>query len=337
MIRGARRYLGPLAALPRTRFVLARVGRSLAASARRADTAALPAALAIDVVDAPAGVMLGLADFRRVYDAVRPAHLTLTGNGDPLANPHLAAMVAHAAAAGSTVRLDTPGRLLRAGPAYALLQAGLAELRAVLDHADAVAVGNLQRLVAMRDANRKPGPRIEVLLALPAGVGALQPLLDLCHARLPGVEPMVRLSARAWGTGGARAAVPELRAARARAVVLGFPRTITSIDRTLAQITIGPGKGPCHVPWYAAHVSTSGALSPCVEDSRGGGRLGNSVFSDFLVLWNALPMRTFRKQTRRDRSGGDVCQSCFHEDIPMAEFIGALGIVGGPRAAGRCG
>ena len=55
---------------------------------------------------------LSLADFQRLFDQIQPRRLTLSGAGEPLLNPDLVAMVAHASRHGAATMVPTNGTLL---------------------------------------------------------------------------------------------------------------------------------------------------------------------------------------------------------------------------------
>ncbi len=81
---------------------------------------------------------LPLAEFQRLFDQIRPRRLTLSGAGEPLLNPDLVAMIAHAARHGASTMIPSNGTLLRRGElARGLVEAGLNTLKISLDAATA--------------------------------------------------------------------------------------------------------------------------------------------------------------------------------------------------------
>ncbi len=58
---------------------------------------------------------LAFEDFRRVFDQIRPPTLTLSGAGEPLLNPALAQMIAHASRQGTRTMIPSNGTLLLKG------------------------------------------------------------------------------------------------------------------------------------------------------------------------------------------------------------------------------
>ncbi len=320
------RYLVPLSGVPLSRRNVAKVGRTLAAAYRSKDTAPLPPALGIDVSGDP--TPLSFVDFVRIFERVCPPALSFSGRGEPLRNEQLPRMIAHATAAGSRVDLVTDATLLDPGRAYALVQAGLAKLTVSIDADPEKGLRSVERLVAMRDANRKTGPRVEVRLGLSRrNVDQLGERIELCHARLPHVEPIVLGRFTDDGAEiplGDPAALAALRDARALAERKGLRRTIGSIDAAIDHLTRDLASAPCYVPWYSACVSTDGEVHPCHLHAIRGTSVGNALREPFEQVWNGPRMRAFRAGLRERRCADAVCSACRHEDDRMNRVFGAV-------------
>ena len=219
------RYVLPLSQLPRTRRNLTRLAEAL--------VSATPLTLTIDVDE------LSFAEFARIVDPARPLWLTLRGE-----HPELPPMIAHATQGGARVTLETDG-CVNAGRAYALIGAGLAELLVDVHHGDPERYPSLERvfrsverLVAMRDANRKPGPAVALRLTLTRdNASELHTLMDLCHQRFQAVQPRVALADTVpFGDDTVRAA---LQRARKQALRQGALYTLASIDAARDRLTQG--------------------------------------------------------------------------------------------------
>ncbi|MDP2313805.1 MAG: radical SAM protein [Pseudomonadota bacterium] len=372
------RYLVPFSVVPLSPANVSKVGRTLLAAYQSNDEAlALPSAVGIDVSDAcniACAVcsreidwdkrhtsILKFEDFVRLYEPIRPVYLSLSGYGETLLNKHLPRMVAHATAAGSRVNIVTNGTLLDAGRAHALVEAGLAKMKVSIDAADpdvyaTVRAGadleqvlrNIERLVALRDANRKPGPQIEIQFVLFQGnVDQVCKLIELCHHRLPGIEPNL-LVMFTYGEQadfvaktipfGDPTALDELRRARVLAEGYGFRRTVGSIDAAIVQLTRDLASAPCYVPWYSCLISTDGEVYPCCYHSIRGTSVGNALQEPFADIWNGPRMRAFRAQLRVKRCADKVCATCRYEDAPMDRVFNAVAKVPGlGRGSARFG
>jgi radical SAM protein with 4Fe4S-binding SPASM domain len=362
------RYLVPFSVVPLSPANVVKVGRTLLSSYQSKDVAALPSAVGIDVSDAcniacavcsrevdwdkRHTAILKFDDFVRLYDPIRPAYLSLSGYGETLLNKQLPQMVAHATAAGSRVNIVTNGTLLDAGRAHALLEAGLAKMKVSIDAAEPdvyakVRAGgdlekvlrNITQLLAMRDANRKPGPMVEIQFVLfRDNVDQVCKLIELCHARLPNVEPNLLVMFTYGEQPGFVAktipfgdpeALAELRRARVLAEGYGFRRTVGSLDAAIVQLTRDLQSAPCYVPWYSCLVSTDGEVYPCCYHSIRGTSVGNAFQEPFAEIWNGPRMRAFRAQLREKRCADKVCATCRYEDAPMDRVFGAVAKVPG--------
>lgn len=372
------RYLVPARVVPPTPSNLRRVAGSVWASYRSRDEAeALPAAVGIDVSDAcniacavcsrevdwdrRRVALLKLPRFVALYDPIRPVYLSLSGYGETLLNRDLPAMVAHATRAGSRVTVVTNGTLLDADRSSALLDAGLAKLKVSIDAADPAVyakvregaeletvLGNVERLVAMRDARRLPGPAVEVQCTVfRDNVDEVLPLIELCARRFRGVEPWFHVMFTYGGQAGfvARTVLPgdphALRVfaeGEARAGALGFHRTAAALRTARLQLTDDPASAPCYVPWYSCILSTDGDVYPCCHHTIRGTKVGNAFETPFAEIWNGPAMRAFRRGLRERRCADGVCAACGYDDRPMDRvFAGVAALPGLAAASARHG
>jgi hypothetical protein len=139
----------------------------------------------------------------------------------------LPAFIADKRAQGTAVTLVIDH--LESGPAYTLIQAGLSRVRMmVTGPASEREFRAAEKLIAMRDANRKPGPKVELGLVV-TDEGALLGLIEVCAHRFTDVEPWVVTS---------EVPLPEARQAARRA---GFRRTVASIDALRVRTCAGGG------------------------------------------------------------------------------------------------
>lgn len=365
------RYLYPAKVVPPTPANLGRVARSLRDSYRRGPRAeALPAAVGIDVSDAcniacrvcsrevdwdrRDTAILPMDRFLHLYEQTRPLYLSLSGYGETLLNKNLAAMVAHGTRHGSLVNVVTNGTLLDDQRASDLLDAGLAKLKVSVDAADPevfakvrergdleLVLGNVERLVMMRDARRLPGPMVEIQFTMfRENLDQVEPMLRLCHRRFHGIQPYFHIMftygrqqafvERSLPDGDA-AAIEVFRRAAALARELGFVRSAASLDAALAQLTTDLSQAPCYVPWYSALISTDGDVYPCCYHSIRGTSVGNALERPFAEIWNGPEMAAFRQALTRRRCDDRVCAPCRYSDGPLERVFGVAERLGAPR------
>lgn len=219
------RYVLPLSQLPRTRRNLTRLAEAV--------VSASPLTLTVDVNDR------SFADFTGIVDPARPLWLTVCGE-----HPELPRMISHATQGGARVTLET-SECVNAGRAYALIGAGLAELLVDVDHGDPQRHPSLERvfrsverLVAMRDANRKPGPMVTLRLRLTRdNASELHTLMDICHQRFQAVQPRVALADTV--PFGDDTVLAALQRARSQALRQGALYTLASIDAARVRLSRG--------------------------------------------------------------------------------------------------
>ncbi|MDP2307832.1 MAG: radical SAM protein [Pseudomonadota bacterium] len=363
------RYLVPFSVVPLSPTNIGKVGRTLVSSYRAKDVAdAYPSAVGLDVSDAcniactvcsreidwdkRHTSILKLRDFVHIFDQIRPVYLSLSGYGETLLNKELPAMIAHATKAGSRVNVVSNGTLLDETRARALLDAGLAKLKVSIDGADPEVyakhrVGadlekvlhNVERLLLMRDALRLPSPVVEIQFVLfRENIDQVCKLIELCHQRLPGVEPnLLVMFTYGKQAGFVERSIPdhdvdalaELGRARVLATKYGFRRTLGSIDAAIVQLTRDLSDAPCYVPWYSCLISTDGEVYPCCYHSIRGVSVGNVLREPFAEIWNGQRMRAFRHALREKRCADKVCASCRYEDAPMERVFGVVDRVPG--------
>lgn len=138
--------------------------------------------------------------------------------GDP-GDPRVAEVVALAAGRGIEITLVS-ATLPDARVSFSLVQSGLPRLRLpVSGPTDELAFRCAEKLVAMRDANRKTGPKVELGLRVGTDVAPLLALIAVCETRFTDIEPWVEEHAT------------PLDEAKKRAKRAGFGRTVESIGR----------------------------------------------------------------------------------------------------------
>ena len=363
----ADRYLEPVKGLWRSPAQLSRVAHVLTSACKAAPVAsALPAAINVDVSDAcnigcrvcsreiawdrRDHPFIQPAHFEALVMEVQPAYLLLSGYGEPLLHKQLPQLVAFASRRGARVAVVTNGTLLEGQRARALRATGLARLKCSLDGADPEHFawmrqgGDLERilsnLAAFAALPVPAGERptvIEVQCVLSRdNLDQMAPLMDLCAARLPGVQPnflgmftygrqpgFVERALPGQHEPGGAAVVARIQSGREHAARLGFRRSVGALDAILRGLSGEADRGACYMPWYQATVSTDGLVYPCCHHSVGGTAVGNAFELGFAAVWNGPEMQRFRRKLRVDRGADTVCASCRHDDAPMDRAFAA--------------
>lgn len=279
------------------------------------------ATLHVTVVDLDASAAGGprwmaIDKFAACVDDALPRWVSLSGRPDVLAHPALPTLVGHAVRARVHCEVRTDATQLDPGRAWALLGAGLSRLTLVLTrpHSEARGVRNLERLVAMRDANRKPVPvaRVEWWLN-PAVPDGWADAMARWGDRVPEAPPVLRLVSRPNGAEQARRVRDELQAARRQASALRLRASVAAIDRILDGMSGDPRA--CRAPWHTAGVGVDGTVFPCARHRDAG---------PFGAAWGPGPLgatvrgpaaRAFRSTLLARSPRDPVCASCADESL----------------------
>ena len=281
--------------------------------------------------------------FRRLVDGTPGlTRLTLQGLGEPLLQPHLLGMVAHAKERGIEVGFNTNAMLLTRHRAERLVALGLDWLHVSLDGASAethegIRAGadfdrvarNLQGLQAARRAagSDKPWVRV-VFVAMRRNVAELPDLVRLLggwgvdELHVQDLSHDFADTDPAGGYAGIRAfardqslehVAPDevatvFAAAREQGERSGVRlRLPTPAGRSPAR---RPGEPGCSWPWEAAYVTSSGAVQPCCmvmgEDRVTMGSLADTDLAD---IWTGEAYARFRTALLTDDPPG-VCAGC---------------------------
>ncbi|MFL5385024.1 MAG: radical SAM/SPASM domain-containing protein [Longimicrobiaceae bacterium] len=279
---------------------------------------------------------LSLSVFVRIVDQF-PALRTLTlhGIGEPLLNPDLPEMVAHAGGRGIAVRFTSNGTLLTPEVRERLIDAGLAELTVSMDGATAETYerirpgarfaevrANVAGLVALRNRLGRVRPRVSLaMVVFRENVGEAPPMVELAaelgvdELRFSPLEPPTRAeaammcSAAEW-----RAAMAAARAAAERRGVRLFVRG-PSAPPPLVQLRPQAAPPPkrtdrCLAPWRTAVVTLDGEVMPCCNIHHPDHGMGNVLAEGFGAVWNGARYRAFRRLIRRRGKPPEPCRMC---------------------------
>ena len=298
---------------------------------------------------------LPLADFQRLFDQIRPRRLTLSGAGEPLLNPDLVAMIAHAGRCGASTMIPTNGTLLRRTDlARGLVEAGLNTLKISLDAATAPTYQAIRRQdcfgqivegirqleeIKRQRGSRTPELRLDVVIlkenwAEMPDIVALARQLDIGTIFFRPLQA-TGLGKEREGMGkdmdfdGLRRAVQEgiLRAAR-----LGIRTNLKEIARDFAAVrsiyvrrdaALAPQV--CLLPWVQCFISVTGELAPCCPMGTNEGFSAGNVLEDgFDAVWNGPQMQTMRHQFRGREYSFAVCRDCIPRSLPVLLKMSAM-------------
>ncbi|MBS1262755.1 MAG: putative mycofactocin radical SAM maturase MftC [Calditrichaeota bacterium] len=260
------------------------------------------------------GGRISLADFRRIWDSLRPPPLLLQlwNQGEPLVNPDTPAIIRHAVTAGTKVTLSTNVEpLVRERLAERIVRSGLHTLILSLDGATAES----------HSAYRVGGDFTKVERGI-RNVVETKRRLGLKHPRLQWQFLLFRHNlserklalrhARSWGVDEVVFNTAQLESLKREQGERWLPD-----DENLRRYVLRGNRWElkrrprpfCTRIFASAVVQWDGTVVPCCFDKDGRHSLGNAISAGFPEVWRSGRYRAFR---RRILSGTrpEMCANC---------------------------
>lgn len=267
--------------------------------------------------------MLSFAQFRACFDQLRSYLLEVSFHnwGEPLLNPEVYAMIAHAQACDVGTNLSTNLAHVTSDELEAIIASGLEYLVVSLDGASDSSyrqyriggefhqvVQNLSELLRLRRLRRLKVPVVEwQFIVMRHNEHELASAKQM--ARQLGIDVLrfipVGLPLESSQT--ERKALAEQ----------WFPRTIPTRGNQTArypqQFGQRPRRGPCFYLYRSLTVNADGGISPCCMVSRQAADFGHSLDSDLHSLWNNqhfISARALFSRTDVPHRLLTVCEGC---------------------------
>ncbi len=297
--------------------------------------------------DGPPFGPLAFMDFSQFTDLIDQfttlRELHLQGLGEPMMHPRFFDMVTYAVGKGIKVTTNSNLTLLNSRRAERCVTSGLDCLHVSLDGATAETyerirvrahfervVGNLERLLAMRERLQSTTPRIHIVMVIMRQ--NLQELPDLVRlAHLWSVEQLfVQHLCHDFGESSLPRHYAPMRefvdqqsllyeepervayyfnSARALARELGVDIRLPRSQVRMHPVNT-PGRKRCSWPWTGAYISYQGYAMPCCMVSTPDRiNFGNIAEQGVEATWNSPAYQQFREQLASD-TPPDICRSC---------------------------
>jgi radical SAM protein with 4Fe4S-binding SPASM domain len=291
---------------------------------------------------------LPLADFLRLFDQIRPRRLTLSGAGEPLLNPDLVAMIAHAGRHGASTMIPSNGTLLRRGElAQGIVEAGLNTMKISIDAAtpqtyqairrqdcfDQIIEGirQVDRIKRQRNS-RTPELRLDVVI-LKENYTELADIVEL--SRQLNIGTVFFRPLQVTGIGKEREEIGRdmdfdglyraVREGLARAARLGVRTNLKEVARDFATYQsiyvrkdAAMERHVCLLPWVQCFISVKGELSPCCATYTNESFSAGNVFEEgFDAVWNGPRMQALRRQFRGRKNPFAVCRDCIPRSVAV--------------------
>ncbi len=292
---------------------------------------------------------LAFDDFQRTLDQIKAPKLTLSGAGEPLLNPDLGKMIAHAKSLGTSVMIPTNGTLLRRPAlAQAIVDGGLNVLKVSID----AATPQTYQAIRRQDCFDKIIEGIELLDTLKQEKGRRFPELRfdvvILKENYREIPDIVRLAHRlrirtvffrALQTKGIGAEREETigkdvdfdelyrcvqRGIKA-AAELHVKTNLKDVARDFriyksiyVKQDAAMSRHICLLPWLQCFISVKGEVSPCCATFTNESFSAGNVFSqDFESVWNGARMREIRRLFKSRQNPFAVCRDCIPRSVPV--------------------
>ncbi|PYR75144.1 MAG: hypothetical protein DMF87_21135 [Acidobacteria bacterium] len=282
--------------------------------------------------------LMSLATFRTIVDdlhALGTRRIDLVGRGEPLLNPAVVDIVAHAKARGMLLVLCTNASKLSPDIADRFVALGLDRLNVSLNAGTPETYPNIH-VTETPDNFRRVITNLRYLSNARGGAGQTQPHIRLSFVigskNYFEVEAMVRVVSEAGADeamfvhtvvhGGTRdlalsdaqyrallASIPQAKATAAALGVATNLSTLAAIVPTYLEDDIkGPPVVPCYVGWYFTNVLANGSVMPCCQCAKPIDRV--SAHRSFRQIWASTAYSEFRLAAKALPAASDRLASC---------------------------
>lgn len=283
--------------------------------------------------------VMSLAVFRSIVEdlhALGTRRIDLVGRGEPLLNPAVVDMVAHAKSLGMLVTLCTNASRLTGELSGQFVAVGLDRLNVSLNsgtpetyprihvtetpEAYRTVKRYLRGLTERRSAAKRSSPHlrlsfvisrrnffeIEQMVEVAAEVGADETMF--VHTVVHEATPDLALSREQY-----QELLAAIEGVRDKALSLGVETNLNTFVATvptyLSEPSAGPPVVPCYVGWFFTNILANGSVMPCCQCSKPIDRVGpNRRFKD---IWRSQRYRTFRVAAKGlPEAGGEILDGC---------------------------
>lgn len=294
---------------------------------------------------------MGLLQFKKSFDTIKPLRVSFVGIGEPLLNPNIFDMIRHAKMAGSSTGMTTNGSLITPNIANKIVESGLDMLTISVDGAtkktyEKIRKGgdffrlreglrNIVSAKAKRHA-RKPTLRLRTVVMR-------ENLDELCDILKFAKKNSVNLvyffvvfpTDRTAGRGPKLVEKIEpskfkeklLEAAhfaKMNGIKINVEPNIDMFEEQLKiQLEGMPPRRICIHPWSSLIVRANGDVQPCCLFDIPGkeGVMGNLFEKSFNSVWNGEDYRKFRKDMKNGKRVFMPCKNCLGKDLGFVSTL----------------
>ena len=291
-----------------------------------------------DIIEKP--YHMQFAELKKIFDAIQPHNINLSGLGEPLLNPDIFKMIAYCKSKGAVVNFPTNlnvsskliPKLVEAGPQQIKVSIDSATPETYRKVRKANAFERIQKNIhlinTLKQEYNLQHPEIRFNFALQkANIGELPQVLSLASEL--GVDTVYIQDLNYFSIEDKKSALcnidrRNLRAMLGKCALIARKNRIkTNLDnwqrhfdlfynKMLPQKKFQPNSINCLFPWVSAFIDVHGNVKPCPVFvwEKGSYSLGNCLENSFKVIWNGQKYRILRQSfKRRDREFA-ICKRC---------------------------
>lgn len=291
-----------------------------------------------DIIEKPHHMQF--VELKKIFDAIKPHNINLSGLGEPLLNPDIFKMITYCKSKGAVVNFPTNlnvsskliSKLVEAGPQQikVSIDSATAETYRKVRKANAFEKiqKNLHLISTLKKEHNLHHPEIRFNFALQkANIGELPQVLSLASEL--GVDTVYIQDLNYFSIEDKKSALcnidrRNLRAMLGKCALMARKNRIkTNLDnwqrhfdlfynKMLPQEQFQPNSINCLFPWVSAFIDVYGNVKPCPvfvwdKDSYS---LGNCLEDSFQHIWNGVRCRSLRRSIKQGERKYAICKRC---------------------------
>lgn len=293
---------------------------------------------------------LSFDDFRKIYDAIRPRKLTLSGVGETFLNPEIYKMIRYAKDNGSSVNTSSNGTVI-AEAAKQIVDSGLDLLKISIDsdnretyqkvrNADLFdkVINGVKEIVRIKKEKgvERPYLRFQFVIQkenykeVPGVIELAHNIgIDAVNFQILEITGLENRREELIGDMSYDNLKEKLKEGERLAVKLGMLTNLKLILRKLPELwqKYSARKGhpkQCRLPWFSTYVDIDGNLRPCCSFGLTftEANMGNVLKDGIEGSWNSERYRKFRASIRDGSVPYVICRTCIPQTVTdMAEML----------------
>jgi len=294
----------------------------------------------------PDTTTMKFADFKKIYDEVRPENINVSGLGEPFLNSEIFSIIRHAKKNGSAVNCASNFTLVNEH-LQEILDSGIDQIKISIDAADKktfyqirqrdlykILVNNIKKINKLKKEQRIQQPILRFNYALQQdNIDQLINTIKLAHELkissiyIQYLEYIDREDRKQKLVG--RITYDKLRNTLMQANNIANKLHITTniniwmkdfdlfYNKMEPRSYFKPNKKKCYFPWFTSWIDADGSVRPCpiIPWQRNVAVMGNVFKERFTDIWNNSKYKRFRKALARGERPTKPCETCIPQGL----------------------